>query len=49
MCKPNMRNVDRPCMKMYDPMIVRQWEEEAKQREFERRLKKAGERVRRQR
>ena len=43
MCKPGMKATDRPCMKKYSVADVRRWEEESKQREFERRLKKANE------
>ena len=41
LCKPNMKMRDRPCMRKYSRQDIEIWEEQAKQREFERRLKKA--------
>ncbi len=42
MCKPGMKMTERPCMKKYSCVDVQRWENEAEQREFERRLKKAN-------
>ena len=41
MCRPGMKQLERPCMKKYDYMDVLRWEEQSKQRAFERRLKRA--------
>ena len=39
LCKPGMKATERPCMKKYDYMDVLKWEEQGKQRNFNRRLK----------